>query len=90
MDSRIVKDAIDSIIRNKINDLLNRGIIVANYDELLNRLANLGYTEEDIKPAIVELVQTKQIKTGKTFIGKDEQGRDMYKGWLRDRRALDL
>lgn len=90
MNAQIVYDAVIDLINGKINDLLRRGIIVAGYDELLRSMERLGYYNEDeIKAAIVELVRNKQLKTGKTFMGKDANGNDTFKGWLRDYREID-
>lgn len=80
MDPRIVKDTILDILNRKIEILKARGIIVVNYDELLLRLNRMGYSEEEIRPAIVELVRTKQAKAGKYADGK---------GWIRDYRNID-
>ena len=79
MDARIVKDTILDILNRKIEILKARGIIVVNYDELL-RLNRMGYSEEEVRPAIVELVRTKQVKAGKYADGK---------GWIRDYRNID-
>ena len=89
MDAQIVKDAVLSIIREKVDFALARGIYRANYDEVLRRLAHFGYSEEEIRPAIVELVRTKQLKTGKTPDGVDDNGQPKMKGWLRDYREID-
>lgn len=80
MDAQIVKSVILDIINSKIEILKARGIIVANYDELLLRINRMGYTEAEIRPAIVELVRTKQAKAGKFADGK---------GWIRDYRTID-
>lgn len=80
MDARIVMDAIERIIYGKIQKLIDRGIIVANYDELLGKLIPIGYSEDEIREAIVELVKTRQAKAGKF-----EDGR----GWIRDFRQID-
>lgn len=80
MDARIVKDTILDILNRKIEILKARGIIVVNYDELLLRLNRMGYSEEEVRPAIVELVRTKQVKAGKYADGK---------GWIRDYRNID-
>lgn len=90
MNAQIVFDAVKDIINGKIEDLLRRGIIVASYDELLRSMERIGYFNEDeVKKAIVELVRNKQIKTGKTFMGKDADGNDTFKGWLREYREID-
>lgn len=89
MNAQVVFDTINDIIHDKVESLLSRGIIVANYDELLRSLERQGYTEDEIKVAIVELVRAKQIKTGKFYHGKDADGKDIYKGWLRDYRDID-
>lgn len=80
MDARIVKDTILDILNRKIEILKARGIIVVNYDELLLRLNRMGYSEEEVRPAIVELVRTRQVKAGKYADGK---------GWIRDYRNID-
>lgn len=89
MDARIVRDIINDIIDKKVYKLKARGIIVANYDELLYRLLPSGYTEDEVKAAIIELVRTKTIKTGKFYHGKDDNGNDIWKGWLREFRDID-
>lgn len=88
MDARIVRDVVIDIVNKKIDDLKKRGIIVANYDELLYRLQ--GYSEAEIQAAIIELVRAKMIKTGKFYHGKDENGNDIRKGWLREIRDFDI
>lgn len=80
MDARIVKDTILDILNRKIEILKARGIIVVNYDELLLRLNRMGYSEAEVRPAIVELVRTRQVKAGKYADGK---------GWIRDYRNID-
>lgn len=80
MEAQIVKDLILDIIDRKIEILKERGIIVATYDELLLRLNRMGYTEDEVKSAIIRLVKDKQIKTGK-FANQQ--------GWLRDFRNCD-
>ena len=80
MDARIVKDCILDIINMKIEIIKARGIIVANYDELLIRLIRAGYTEGEVQTAIRQLVREKQVKAGKYADGK---------GWIRDYRNVD-
>lgn len=80
MEAQIVKDLILDIIDRKIEILKERGIIVATYDELLLRLNRMGYTEDEVKSAIIRLVKEKEIKTGK-FANNT--------GWLRDFRNCD-
>lgn len=83
MNPQIIKDVVDDIIKVKAEGLITQGIILATYEELSKRLMMCGYTEAEIKAAIVELVQAKQLKTGKHYHGKDEYGEPIYKGWLR-------
>lgn len=80
MDARIVMDAIERIVYGKVQALIDKGIIVANYDELLARLQQMGYTEQEVREAIVTLVRTKQAKAGKFSDGR---------GWIRDFRQID-
>lgn len=80
MDARIVKDIILDIIDRKIEILKERGVFVVKYDELLLRLNRMGYTEEEIRSAIVTLVRSKEIKAGKFADGE---------GWVRDYRNID-
>ncbi|MBQ1226828.1 MAG: hypothetical protein IIX79_01950 [Alistipes sp.] len=80
MDPQIVKNVVDEIINVKIESLKARGIIVANYDELLSYLLQAGYTEQEVQEAIVKLTREKQIKCGKFTNGK---------GWIRDYRTID-
>lgn len=88
MDARIVRDVVIDIVNKKVEDLKKRGIIVANYDEVLYRLRD--YSEAEIQSAIIELVRTKSIKTGKFYHGKDDNGNDIWKGWLREIRDFDI
>jgi hypothetical protein len=80
MDAQIVKDLVNDIINRKVEILKARGIIVVNYDELLSRLNQMGYSEEEVKPAIVKLVRNKECKAGKYADGR---------GWIRDYRYID-
>lgn len=80
MNSQIVKDTIAAIIDDKIYELKNRGVIVANYDELVHRLTTVGYSEAEIQHAIIDLRKTGDIRTGKYQDGK---------GWLREIREID-
>lgn len=80
MNSLIVKDTIASIIDDKVYKLKNRGVIVANYDEVLHLLTAAGYSESEIKRAIIELRDTGAIRTGKFRDGR---------GWLREVREMD-
>ena len=83
MNPQIVKDIVDDIIRTKAQRLIDDGIIVANYEEVRKMLLLSGYSEVEIQNAIRELVNSKLIKCGKHYHGKDEQGQPIYKGWLR-------
>lgn len=80
MDAQIVKSLVIDIINSKVEILKARGIIVVDYDELLTRLKRMGYTEEEVRPAIVELVRNKEVKAGKYADGR---------GWIRDYRYID-
>lgn len=80
MNPQIVKDTIAAIIDDKIYKLKNRGVIVANYDELVSRLMTVGYSEVEIQHAIIDLRKTGDIRTGKYQDGK---------GWLREIREID-
>lgn len=80
MISHIVKDLILDIINTKIEILKARGVFTASYDELLHRLIRMGYSEDEVKAAIIKLVKNKEIKTGKFADGT---------GWLRDFRNID-
>lgn len=80
MDAQIIKDLVNDIINRKVEMLKARGIIVVDYDELLIRLNRMGYTEQEVRPAIVELVRNKEVKAGKYADGK---------GWIRDYRNID-
>ncbi|MCM1301966.1 MAG: hypothetical protein NC226_09630 [Bacteroides cellulosilyticus] len=80
MNPQIVKDTITAIIDDKIYKLKNRGVIVANYDELVHRLTMVGYYETEIQHAIVDLRKAGVIRTGKYQNGK---------GWLREIREMD-
>lgn len=81
MNPRIVQDLIASIIDEKVQKLKNRGIIVADYDELVQRLTRIGYLESEIRQAIIELRNSNSIK-----IGRFSDGR----GWLRELRQIDM
>lgn len=81
MNPRIVQDLIASIIDEKVQKLKNRGIIVADYDELVQRLTRIGYTESEIRQAIIELRNSNSIKTSKFSNGC---------GWLRELRQIDI
>lgn len=80
MNPQIVKDTIAAIIDDKVYKMKNRGVIVANYDELLHRLTTAGYSESEIKRAIIQLRDTGAIRTGKYRDGR---------GWLREIREMD-
>jgi Holliday junction resolvasome RuvABC DNA-binding subunit len=80
MDSRIVKDTVVAIVNRKIDELKARGVIVANYDEVLRSLNRMGYSEAEVQDAIRQLVANKEIKAGK-FSDK--------RGWLREYRECD-
>lgn len=80
MDAQIVKDVVLSIIDTKIESLKERGVIVANYNEVLRYLQRVGYSEYEVQQAIRQLVSEHSIKAGKF-----EDGR----GWLRDYRQID-
>lgn len=80
MDAQIVKDFILDIINAKIEVIKARGVFSASYEELLLRLGRMGYNEDEVKVAIIQLVKNKEIKTGKFADGT---------GWLRDFRNID-
>lgn len=80
MNAQIVKEVVLDIIERKIEILKERGVFVADYAELLLRLNRIGYTEDEVRAAIIELVKAKELKTGKYADGK---------GWLRDFRNMD-
>ena len=80
MDAQIVKDMILDDINRQIEILKERGVFVAMYKRILDRLLNAGYTEAEVQSAIVQLVRNKEIKTGKFADGT---------GWMRDFRHMD-
>lgn len=80
MIAQIVKDLILDIINTKIEIIKARGVFTASYEELLLRLNRMGYSEDEVKAAIIQLVKNKEIKTGKFADGT---------GWLRDFRNID-
>lgn len=80
MDEQIVKDYILDDINRQIEILKARGVIVAMYHRILERLLLAGYSEAEVQSAIIRLVRDKEIKTGKFADGT---------GWLRDFRNCD-
>ena len=80
MDARIVKDLSLSDINRQIEILRERGVFVMLYQRLISRANKMGYTEDEVKRAIIELRKSKEIMTGKFKDGT---------GWLRDYRKLD-
>ncbi len=65
MKREIVLDAIRDIIRVKIDRLKTRGVIQARYDELCHRLSLSGYEEREIRRAITELRDAREIRCRK-------------------------
>lgn len=80
MDAQIVKDYILDDINRQIEILKARGVIVAMYNRILQRLLLAGYSEAEVQSAIIRLVRDQEIKTGKFADGT---------GWLRDYRNID-
>ena len=80
MDAQIVKAMILDDIHRQIEILKERGVFVAMYKRILDRLLKAGYTEAEVQSAIIKLVRNKEIKTGKFADGS---------GWMRDFRHID-